>query len=372
VTGSGPIHVIGDSHVSVFTGLHGVCGTVGTWCPQALPGFLVSHLGPFLAYSAASAGHAVQHALQERIPRTAGRCLFSFGEIDCRNQVVRRARAAHVSIEAMAASVARSYVEHVRELARERDIGFLAVPPATCLDFERSPLPAEGSLEERRRAVGAFNATIERCATAVGAAVVDVATNVTLADGTPDPAYFPDGLHLGPRSLPVVLGRLQEVGWIDREHPAWIAARALAMVPPCVDGRELLPGRLDDPLRARHVLLELAVARLQALGARNIAIWGAGQHTQALGLAVFERAGLHVRAIVDDNPSLLELEGCPVVTPPACPRDVDAILISSDAHERAIVERAKQVFGGRLPIMPLYAWESIAAPAGSPRHVAAC
>jgi hypothetical protein len=170
----------------------------------------------------------------------------------------------------------------------------------------------------------------------------------------------------------VILGRLQEVGWIDGEHPAWIAARAMAMVPPSVDGRELLPGRLDDPLRARRVLLELAVARLQALGARNIAVWGAGRHTQTLGLAVFERAGLHVRAIVDDNPPLFELDGCPVVRPNACPRDLDAILISSDAHERAIAARAKQVFGERLPIMPLYAWESFVTHAGRPRFVAAC
>jgi hypothetical protein len=297
--------------------------------------------------------------------------LFSFGEIDCRNQIVRRAAVASVSIEAMAASVARAYVERVRDLAGECDVGFLSVPPATCLDFERSPLPAEGSLEERRRAAGEFNATMARCATAVGAVLVDVTASVTLADGSPDPAYFADGLHLGPRALPVILGRLQEAGWIDRGHPAWTAARALAMVPPSVDGRELLPGRLDDPLRARRALLELAVARLQALGARNIAIWGAGRHTRALGLAVFERAGLHVRAIVDDNPSLFELEGCPVVPPQACPRDVDAILISSDAHEDQILERAKQVFGGRLPIMPLYAWE-YAPHAGSPRFVAAC
>lgn len=374
MTGDRPIHVIGDSHVSVFTGLYGVCGTVGTWCPQALPGFRVSHLGPLLAYSAASPRHAVQRSLADLIRGTpeAGRLLFSFGEIDCRNQLVRRAAAAHVSIEAMAASVARSYVERVRDLAGERDIGFLAVPPATCLDFRRSSLPAEGSLQERRRAAGVFNATLERCAAAAQAVVVDVATDVTLADGSPDHAYFADGLHLGPHSLPMILERLQEVGWVDGEHPAWIAAHALALVPPSIDGRELLPGGLDDPHRARRVLLELAVARLHALGARNIAIWGAGRHTQALGPAVFDRAGLHIRAILDDRPPLSEVEGCPVVTPDACPPEVDAILVSSDAHEDAIVERARRVFGERLPIIPLYAWESIATHAGSPRHAAAC
>jgi hypothetical protein len=76
-------------------------------------------------------------------------------------------------------------------------------------------------------------------------------------------------------------------------------------------------------------------------GASTIAIMGAGQHTRRIGLEGFQRHGLSVAAILDDNPREQSLLGVPVLMTSRAPR-VDAIVISSDAHEDALTNRIQQ------------------------------
>ncbi len=120
------------------------------------------------------------------------------------------------------------------------------------------------------------------------------------------------------------------------------------------------PGLTRTPPRrpsreARMVLA--ALAGLRTRGAWRVALYGCGQHTRRLAPWL---AGVpEVVAIIDDRageaggpPSALA--GVPVVGPKAAHGlALDAVVISSDEHEREMFPKA-QTWAGEVPVVPLY------------------
>jgi hypothetical protein len=66
--------------------------------------------------------------------------------------------------------------------------------------------------------------------------------------------------------------------------------------------------------------------------------------------------GPRVACILDDRAQPgQDLVGIPIIPPTLlCPGDVDAIVISSDAHEQALVNRCREHFGEGIPAVRLY------------------
>lgn len=362
------IHVLGDSHSSLFTGLHGVCPRVPEDCPQALPGFRVWHLGPYLAYSFGKARHESRLLAKKcvsEVPREA-RVLMWMGEIDCRYHVCRHASSA-AGIRRVAGEIVERYVRGSARLLRAREFGFVTVPPPTVARHGNQRQPTTGTFVQREVAARAFNASLKRAARSVGAMVLDLYEQLSDSEGRPNPVFFADGVHADPRCLPVVLSALGAMGWnvaaSDRRDDAMIVATAIAKLPPpqAVAG---LPGGLMDARDARRLLIEHAAARCRASGARKIAIFGAGEHTRGMGWGPFERAGLQVVCVLDDHASEdggEAIRGARVVRPYKASGKrlaFDAIVISSDAHEDVLMARAKAVYGAGVPIIPIYAWRT--------------
>lgn len=343
------IHAVGDSHVSVFTGLHGVCPFVGEDCPHAVPGFRVAHLGPYLAHSVARPRHDVREAIRKALTNTSAGIpvVFSFGEIDCRCHLAKHATSVK-TIAAAAREVALAYARASAKLAGRREFAWLAAPPATVTPHLNRRYPTVGLFSQRRRAARAFNAALRRAAAEHGGRVLDLSDEFADANGAPRTEYFADGIHPDPRALPLFLRELAGFGWIKEDAPMFVAARALAQVPPPPSGGP------SDPLVMERLLVEHAALRCRAIGARTIAIMGAGRHTLKIGLTPFEEAGLRVAAILDDAPGGPLLHGVPVRRPSPFPKGIDAIVVSSDAHERALAERARQASRGRAPVVTIY------------------
>ncbi len=118
---------------------------------------------------------------------------------------------------------------------------------------------------------------------------------------------------------------------------------------------------------ADHLSRTLMRGKLEhaaALGCARIAIYGAGRHTRRVldgwsnWPAPLTPDGTPARPVVilDDAPTTPALHGVPVVRPDDCPRDIDAVIISSDAHEAALARAATTRFGPRgVPVLTLYA-----------------
>lgn len=114
-----------------------------------------------------------------------------------------------------------------------------------------------------------------------------------------------------------------------------------------------------DPARVwKDLLIERAAALCDALNYRRIALYGAGRHTLPLVRQPWQWHDVRVVAIIDDDPRTTHLRGVPVIRPEQVPGHLDpiqAIVISSDAHEDRIEERARANPALRgLPLLRIY------------------
>ena len=119
------------------------------------------------------------------------------------------------------------------------------------------------------------------------------------------------------------------------------------------------------PTLAARLMLE-AVSSLRTQNSRRIAIYGAGKHTRKI--APWLSAIPEITAIIDDRAGDPDgpgtrLWGLPIIRPDQLDaHEVEAVIISSDEHERAMLPRARS-FAGARPVRALY--EALEAAAGA-------
>ncbi|MBX3358383.1 MAG: methyltransferase domain-containing protein [Phycisphaeraceae bacterium] len=106
----------------------------------------------------------------------------------------------------------------------------------------------------------------------------------------------------------------------------------------------------------RRRLIESVAERCAASGWRRIALYGAGRHTEPIICQPWNSCNVRVVAVIDDTPKVSTLRGVPVYRPQALPLDdVDAVVISSDAFEQAIFDRAHAwLTPRRIPVVRIY------------------
>ena len=114
---------------------------------------------------------------------------------------------------------------------------------------------------------------------------------------------------------------------------------------------------VDRSLQRDYVLARWSkLATTAAKKNEPLGVFGAGQHTRWLleQLSPCQRGQIAV--VLDDNAKPgSAIEGIPL----ANPRDFDArglavVVVSSDQHERKLVQRAREVFGRSIPIERIY------------------
>ncbi|MCE2968201.1 MAG: hypothetical protein ACK5WB_08240 [Phycisphaerales bacterium] len=355
------LHVIGDSHAGLFTGLGQMPPVWPAMGRCALPGVHAVRLGPFLAYSLTRKGHPAQAAMHAalRATRPGEVVMMCFGEIDCRCHVVAQAARSGRTIARVAQELAQSYVRACAAIVRARGqslrLAFWGAVPAAEV-VENPETPTVGTYRQRASATRAFNASLRRAATSIGATMVDIGPDVTDDAGAQRREFFPDRVHLGPTALPVAVAALRHAGLVDASAGARLeaAAAALSMVPMQQTGAGSAATSANAAAGAGRVdlLIDRAAIECVARGARTIAILGGGMHTARVGLDGYRRRGLRVAAILDDRPSG-EIDGVPVVLPAKCPRGVRAVVVSSDAHETTLARRAAELVAKRSPVAAL-------------------
>ncbi|MDX2016336.1 MAG: hypothetical protein SFY95_01695 [Planctomycetota bacterium] len=366
------IHALGDSHVALFSGLAGHQPIWPTRSLDALAGFRTYRLGAFLAHSLTRPGHRAVRALRAAltaIDRERGNAarrdlfLLSFGEIDCRGHVVELSHTLARPIEDLAADLARRYASACAREMRGRSWGFWAPPPP----MDTGAIPREyliaGTLAQRSRAYEAFRAQLHTEARALGVPVIDLVKG-SPREGRPrlNLSLFADRIHLGAKALGPALRALERAGWLASAKPYAGAVKAAMHVQQSMDwfvavraAEGSAPAWMPAPERVADLLIERAGLECLALGTRTIALFGAGQHTRRIGLKPYRALGLNVTVILDDAASGT-IEGVPILRPAALPREVGAVVISSDGHEEALHQAARsQPWAKRVPIVRIYA-----------------
>ena len=195
-------YVIGDSHVSIFSGQDGLN------LPDLLPNFRTHNISARLAYNFGKNDHpvtiAVDKALKD-IP-VGSPVIFSFGEIDCRCHVWK-----HVAgnLDAVVDDIASRYTKRLGQyMAKGFDV-YALLPHAIKYKPDGDIESAVGTWAQITAASKLFNRTMkkwnqDRC--------------ISLFDWTYDPEvylrpeYYLDDTHLSQMCLPYMLAEVQNRG----------------------------------------------------------------------------------------------------------------------------------------------------------------
>jgi hypothetical protein len=359
--GAAMIHCIGDSHVSVFSGCDGLTPVWPAPGVQNLRGVRAYRLGPVLAHSVATPGHAARRRLLRVLRDVARgkRVLLVFGEIDCRCHVVKQARRRGRAIRAVAREVARRYVDFAAGLKRRGlEVGVFAATPTPARRIENGEFTTVGSVRERTQATLAFNGQVRELCEGRGIAFYSVYDEVVDGRGQQDRRFFRDDIHLSQAAVPLIMRELRGAGWVTAGQactPYVDQARGTVKGAGSTAGSGLAA-------EVRAALIDRAALQCAASGWQRIAIFGAGRHTQRMSGEPWASRGLEIVAVLDDraprcsNGLVPRLLGAPVRRPRPLPAGLDAIVVSSDAHEEALAARAREVGRGRVPIVRIYDW----------------
>lgn len=165
----------------------------------------------------------------------------------------------------------------------------------------------------------------------------------------------PDAAHIGRSESAIAASIIEKhAGVYARQSHDAIRRRlnAIRLAPP--EHRESVGFASSEWLRS--CLWRRAAARCAEVGARRIALYGAGRHTEAMLRSGWpERADVRVLAVLDDSPALDHVHGVPVMKPGLAPK-VDAVVVSSDAHEDTLYAAAARAMRDRgVPVFRIYA-----------------
>jgi len=193
-----PIYVTGDSHIGLFYGEKG---------------FVVGKNTPATAYNLCaveteSNGYRYLFDFLETVPK-GGTVMMSYGEIDCRNHIVRLHKKTGRPMEDLADEIARRYagvVSQVKGMGYEV-IVWGVVPPTCCPTYPHMV----GSLPQRLAATAHLNAAYVRHMAPLGVPVVSIFERLLLPNGLTNPQYMSDGFHLKKLALPLALAAIRAV-----------------------------------------------------------------------------------------------------------------------------------------------------------------
>lgn len=115
------------------------------------------------------------------------------------------------------------------------------------------------------------------------------------------------------------------------------------------------PQAIIRSLDLRSTRMTTALERCDNAGLRRIAIYGAGAHTAACGMAL-ANAPVEVATIVDDARAGGKLWGYPIVSrEQAIAMGIEAVVLSSDRAEPQLIEQSAPLIERGIAVITLYA-----------------
>lgn len=201
------VHCIGDSHASFFSGRDTMVASWPGVPPCCAPPFRAYRLGPVLAYSLGRRGSSTQARellftlLITEIAR-GSYVMLCFGEIDCRTQIVKQAARRQTSVEQVARALAARYFAVAKEVeALGYNVMIWNIVPTTRAEV-LGEYTTVGTWPEREVATRTVNDTLKRLCGRAGMPFVSIFDTITISDGSPDPRYFMDEIHLRQTAMP--------------------------------------------------------------------------------------------------------------------------------------------------------------------------
>ena len=209
---------IGDSHASFFSGMDRIQPEYPCPAKNMIQALESVRLGPVLAYSLHKNGttNKGREKLFEKIrecDRDTSSILFCFGEIDCRNHLLKQSEENKRSLEDVVGECVAKYFDVILEI---KNMGFEVlvwnVIPTSSLN-QNPEYPHYGSHVQRNRCTRYFNSYLGEYCRKNGIVFIDIFDKLVRRDNHTREYFFFDGIHLGQLAMPYFIGR------IKRSHP---------------------------------------------------------------------------------------------------------------------------------------------------------
>lgn len=226
------IYIIGDSHVSVFSGTDkgtnglrhiqpefGTCYTIsgGSLRPhnvfeQRLPMFCPIKIGSNTAYNSFNKLPIIEQVLLEYNITQDDYVFMCFGEIDIRNHIGFNAEKLNISIFDGIIKCVDKYTETLIYLKDKKiNLGVYG-PPASSENWgHRFGIKEYGDIFIRNNMTLEFNELLKEKCIDKNVIFKEIATKMILPCGTTDGKYFMDELHLSQETMPLLMEEFKDI-----------------------------------------------------------------------------------------------------------------------------------------------------------------
>lgn len=203
------IHCIGDSHVSVFSGhnkiVHGF-----PFSGDKLTPFRTYHIGPYLAFNLSSSNHISRRIIFDIlsvIPQKS-MILLCFGEIDCRNHLVKQSQIQNKSLYEIVQSCVEKYLHFILEIKNKGYKPIVWGPVATSnseIIINQNPqFSSYGTYQIRNQSIKLFNNILEQKCAEENISFISILKFLLNDDMTSKSEYYLDSIHLSQNAIPII------------------------------------------------------------------------------------------------------------------------------------------------------------------------
>lgn len=223
------IYIIGDSHVSVFSGTDtmvingqrhiqpefGTQYTIkkGQFVPmnkfeQRIPYFCPIKIGSNTAYNSYNKLPIIEQVIEEYEITKDDYIYLCFGEIDIRNHIGQNSNR-HFPIEEVIKECIERYIKTISHLVKTGlNIG---VYGAIASSIGTPSLRGFSDVVVRNKMTLRFNEILKTRCEDIGVDFRDISKKLMLPDGTTDERYLMDELHLGQLSMPIIKDEFKDI-----------------------------------------------------------------------------------------------------------------------------------------------------------------
>jgi hypothetical protein len=224
------IYIIGDSHVSVFSGTDkthdgkrhiqpefGTCYTLseGPLLPvinrfeQKIPYFCPIKIGSYTAYNSFNKIQKIERVISEYNITEKDFIVFCFGEIDIRNHIGFQSEKQNISLNESIENCVDKYLDTISFFKNKGYNIHVYGPPASSIGWSHNLVVDYGNVVIRNKMTLYFTEHLEKKCSQIGVPVLSIAKDMMMEDGTTNQSYIMDDIHVSQKAMPFILEKFK-------------------------------------------------------------------------------------------------------------------------------------------------------------------
>ena len=225
------IYIIGDSHVSIFSGLgntneneygihiqpeFGTCYTLsqGQLKPkimkfeQRIPYFCAIKIGSHTAYNSYNKLYKIEQAIEEYKVSCDDYIFLCFGEIDIRGHIGFQAKKQNINLNTAIEICVDNYMKTILYLKNKYCNVCVFTPIPSTIGWD---LNDYGDVKIRNRMTLHFNKYLIDQFKKNNIIVKSITDKLILPDGTTDESFYMDAIHLSQKCMPLIQSEFEDI-----------------------------------------------------------------------------------------------------------------------------------------------------------------